>query len=59
LFIAGRYDNLIPIHLSEKQVEKAQNAQFVILENSGHMGYIEEEKVAAKHILSFLEKQDL
>jgi len=59
LFIAGRYDNLIPIHISEKQVEKAQNAQFVILENSGHMGYIEEEKVAAKHILSFLEKQDL
>ena len=59
LFIAGLHDNLIPIEVSERQVEKARNAKFVILENSGHMGYIEEEKTAAKHILQFLEEQNL
>ena len=54
LFIAGRYDNLIQIDVSERQVQDVKNISFKVLENSGHMGYIEEEELSAQYILDYL-----
>ncbi len=54
LFIAGKYDNLIQIDVSKRQVENSKNISFKVLENSGHMGYIEEEKLSAQYILDYL-----
>ncbi len=55
LFIAGKFDNLIQFDVSERQVEETKNLSFKVLENSGHMGYLEEEELSAKYILEFLE----
>ena len=55
LFIAGRFDNLIQIDVSERQVKGSKNLSFKVLENSGHMGYIEEEELSAKYIFEFIE----
>lgn len=54
LFIAGRYDNLIEIDASKRQLRGAKNVRLKILENSGHMGYLEEEELSAEYILDFL-----
>jgi len=56
LFIAGKHDNLIPLENSLRQVENAPRIILKVLENSGHMGYIEEETVSAQYVLDYLKK---
>lgn len=57
LFIAGELDELIPIKVSEEQIKKESNGlSFKLLEESGHMGYLEEDKKAQSIISNFLLK---
>ena len=53
LFIAGKYDSLIPYSAMEEQSRMNRNGEFKILENSGHMGMFEDAETAFKVIQSF------
>jgi len=53
LFLAGRYDSLIPWVVIEEQSQISRNAVFRILENSGHMGIFEDTDTAFKVVQSF------
>ncbi|HPQ33703.1 MAG TPA: alpha/beta hydrolase [Tenuifilaceae bacterium] len=54
LIIFGRKDNLIPSDAAEKIVQKHPASRVCWLENSGHMGFIEERNQATAAIASFL-----
>lgn len=54
LFILGRKDNYIPVEAAEKMVAEHPEAQVVWLENSGHMGFLEQPEAAADALLSFV-----
>ena len=45
LWILGAMDNYIPCDTIQKRVKLPSNARVVVLEKSGHMGFIEEEDV--------------
>jgi pimeloyl-ACP methyl ester carboxylesterase len=53
LWILGSMDNYIPCDLIRKKVNLPDNAGIVILKNSGHMGFIEEEELSVKVISDF------
>ncbi len=53
LFILGRKDRYITSEIAEKMVAEHPQAQVVWLENSGHMGFLEEPEATAKAILDF------
>lgn len=57
LFILGRKDNYIPVEAAEKMVAEHPEAQVVWLENSGHMGFLEEPEAAAQAILGFIQSE--
>lgn len=54
LFILGKHDNYIPLEAAENIVAANPQAQVVWLENSGHMGFIEEPQKTADAILDFV-----
>ena len=54
LFILGRKDCYIVPEIAEKMVAEHPEAKVVWLENSGHMGFIEEPKVCAAALLDFM-----
>ncbi len=54
MFILGKHDNYIPLEAAEKIVETNPQARVVWLENSGHMGFIEEPRATAEAILDFV-----
>ena len=54
LFILGRKDNYIPVEAAEKMVKEHLQARVVWLENSGHMGFLEEPETTARAILDFV-----
>jgi pimeloyl-ACP methyl ester carboxylesterase len=47
-------DNYIPCELIQKQVKLPSNARVVVLKNSGHMGFVEEEENSLKAITEFV-----
>lgn len=53
LFILGRKDGYIPVEAAEKMVETHPQATVVWLEESGHMGFIEEPERTAAALLNF------
>jgi pimeloyl-ACP methyl ester carboxylesterase len=53
LWILGSMDNYIPCDLIRKKVNLPSNAGIIILKNSGHMGFIEEEELSVKVISDF------
>lgn len=55
LFIAGVLDHLVQVDVSRRQVVNAKNLVYKELENSGHMGYIEEEALSVEYLKDFLE----
>lgn len=55
LFILGRKDGYIPVEAAERLVEEHPQARVVWLENSGHMGFLEEPEATAAAILDFVE----
>ena len=56
LFILGRKDGYIVAEIAEKMVAEHPEAEVVWLENSGHMGFIEEAKACASALLDFVAK---
>ena len=56
LFILGRKDNYIPVEVAEKMVADHPEARVVWLENSGHMGFLEEPEATAKALLDFVKE---
>ena len=56
LLIGGRKDNLIPFESMEKIKKLSSKITLVCLENSGHMGFIEEKDLAVKELKKFLDE---
>jgi len=56
LIIAGRKDNYIPFEVYEQHFDLAPHTDVVILENSGHMGFIEEKDKSLEGLRKFLKK---
>ena len=54
LFVLGRRDGYITPEIAEKMVAEHSEAKVVWLENSGHMGFVEEAKVCAAALLEFV-----
>jgi pimeloyl-ACP methyl ester carboxylesterase len=54
LLIAGRKDELISCNKAEETAKELKNLSFSILENSGHVGMIEESGKMLKKIKKFL-----
>ena len=55
MMIFGALDNHIPVSVTSALVQKHKKTRTVILNNSGHMGFIEEEDQALSAMRSFLE----
>jgi len=53
LWIFGRMDNYINCDVMKAKVKLPSNAEIVILEHSGHLGFIEEEDLSVKLLGSF------
>lgn len=53
LFIFGRYDDYIPEDAARAIIAEHPQAEFVWLENSAHMGFIEEPETSADIIVGF------
>lgn len=53
LILAGKYDQLIPLEKMTKQTSETQNVMIEILNNSGHLGMIEEPEKTEQTILKF------
>jgi pimeloyl-ACP methyl ester carboxylesterase len=56
LWILGSMDNYIPCEAIQKKVKLPANATVFVLQNSGHMGFIEEEKLSARIIADFVNR---
>jgi pimeloyl-ACP methyl ester carboxylesterase len=54
LWILGSMDNYIPCEFIQTMVSLPANARVVVLKNSGHLGFIEEEKLAVKVVSDFV-----
>lgn len=54
LFIFGKHDNYIPLEAAEAIVVANPQAEVAWLENSGHMGFIEEPQACAEALLKFI-----
>jgi len=54
LWILGSMDNYIPCDLIQTQVNLPLNARVVVLTNSGHMGFVEEEELSVKIVSEFV-----
>ncbi|MCB8963848.1 MAG: alpha/beta hydrolase [Bacteroidales bacterium] len=52
--LMGRYDNLIPMSVVDSLVQKHNKTRVEVLNNSGHLGFIEERDQAITAIRSFL-----
>ena len=55
LLIGGMKDNYIPVEVFEKLLALAPQARVLRLENSGHMGFLEEPEPVVRSFLDFLE----
>jgi len=56
LWILGVMDSYIPCEAIQKKIKLPSNATVIVLQNSGHMGFIEEEDLAVKGIMDFVNK---
>lgn len=54
LWILGSMDNYIPCDEIQNKVKLPENATLVVLQKSGHMGFIEEEKISLLVISEFV-----
>lgn len=54
LWILGKMDNYISCDIVQERVKLPANARVVILEKSGHMGFVEEEDLSAKVLTDFI-----
>jgi len=56
LIIAGKKDNYIPFDVAESHFKLAPRHSELILENSGHMGFMEEKEKSLQGLRKFLKK---
>lgn len=56
MIVAGRKDNYIPFEVAEAHFSLAPKTYVLILEKSGHMGFIEEKENSLQGLLKFLKK---
>lgn len=56
LIIAGKDDPVIPEKVAEEQSRLAEKGQYVLLENSGHMGFLEEPGKVLRSLRSFIHR---
>lgn len=56
LWILGAMDNLINCEEIQSRVRIPKNAEVIVLKNTGHMGFIEEEDLSVKIITEFFKK---
>ncbi len=56
LWILGAMDNYFGCELMKSKVRLPSNAELVILRNSGHLGFIEEEELSLSIVKSFVER---
>ncbi len=54
LFVFGRKDGYIPVEVAERIAADHPQAEVVWLENSGHMGFLEEPETTARALLGFI-----
>ena len=54
LLVAGKHDNYIPFEEIAKKIRLPEGAGFVALENSGHIGFLEEPEKTAKAVSGFV-----
>jgi pimeloyl-ACP methyl ester carboxylesterase len=53
LFIVGKFDAVLPMQSLLNQSEICKKKYVLLLENSGHMGFLEEPKMCIKHLKRF------
>ena len=56
LLVLGKHDNFISWDAAEKFIDKFKNADVLVLENSGHAGFIEEQNSSEQGLLAFAAK---
>lgn len=56
LWILGMMDSYIPYDIIQTKVNMPANARILVLEKSGHLGFIEEEDKSAEVIIGFVKK---
>jgi pimeloyl-ACP methyl ester carboxylesterase len=56
LWILGTHDSHISCDSMKQKVKMPANSELVILENSGHMGFIEEEDLSVRIVSDFVKK---
>lgn len=56
LWILGSMDSYIPCNIIQSKVNLPSNAKTVILKESGHLGFIEEEDLSLKIVTEFVKK---
>jgi pimeloyl-ACP methyl ester carboxylesterase len=56
LWILGAMDNYIPCEVIQSRVKLPPDAKAVVLKNSGHMGFVEEEDKSVEVITEFIKK---
>jgi pimeloyl-ACP methyl ester carboxylesterase len=54
LWILGRMDSYIPCDIIQTKVKLPANAKVVVLNNSGHLGFVEEEVLSVKILSEFV-----
>ncbi|MFO7828734.1 MAG: alpha/beta hydrolase [Bacteroidales bacterium] len=54
LFIAGKNDNYIPFDAVVPKIKLPRHSDLIVLEQSGHMGFIEEKEKTAQSIKDFV-----
>jgi pimeloyl-ACP methyl ester carboxylesterase len=58
LFIAGKYDNAVPLNDCLEQCHLPEKCYFHVLKNSGHMGMIEEPDLTNRILNEFLQENE-
>ncbi|HWY36051.1 MAG TPA: hypothetical protein VNX68_15510 [Nitrosopumilaceae archaeon] len=54
MMIIGKYDNVLPMQLLLNQSELIRKKHILLLENSGHMGFLESHAICIKEIKRFI-----
>jgi len=54
LFIIGKHDNVLPMQILLDQTKLVKHKHVLLLENSGHMGFLEQPDTCVKHLKRFI-----
>ncbi|MDR1339724.1 MAG: alpha/beta hydrolase [Prevotellaceae bacterium] len=55
MFIFGRKDKYIPETVAAELIDKFPNAKALMLENSGHAGFLEEPEISSQKLIEFID----